>query len=46
MASDDFGIMSAKRAPDELGEIHVKHWNKYDEELEEGQFAADQLKAT
>lgn len=30
-----FWIMSAKRASDELGEIHVKHWNSYDEILQE-----------
>jgi A1 cistron-splicing factor AAR2 len=30
-----FWIMSAKRASDEFGEVHVKHWNTYDEILEE-----------
>jgi A1 cistron-splicing factor AAR2 len=33
--------MSAKRASDELGEIHVKRWNRYDEVLSEEVSAAE-----
>lgn len=40
-ARNGFWIMSAKRASDELGEIHVKHWNAYDEILEEQHIAAE-----
>ncbi|PSS10746.1 hypothetical protein M430DRAFT_61145 [Amorphotheca resinae ATCC 22711] len=36
-----FWIMSAKRASDELGEVHVKRWNSYDETLTEEVSAAE-----
>lgn len=40
-ARNGFWIMSAKRASDEFGAIHVKHWNTYDEVLEEQHSAAE-----
>jgi len=40
---DGFWIMSKKRASDQLGSIHLKRWNKFDEVLEEEISVAETL---